>query len=155
MSDQPSKLTAYITVAFCAAIAAFCLYLSFDTFQTHRRYPSEGITAQAYPTSNKYTETRRRFGIKSYDTDLAFKTANGQTVRLPDHNISKDELATLQQGQTIAREYLPEDPAGTARRPGDLMGIWVTLFIALVAAFIGWGYWPSSKAEAETDTPQA
>lgn len=150
MEEKPtSKLTAYICVAFCAAIAAVCLFMSFGHFQDHRRYPGEGQTAQAYPTSNKYTETRRRFGIKSYDTDLAFKTANGQTIHLPNHNISKAELAILQQGQTIAREYLPEDPAGTARRPGDLFGLWVTLAISLVALLFAWGYWPSNQ---ETDT---
>lgn len=97
------------------------------------RYPTEGITAEAYPTSDQYTETRRRFGLKSYDTDLAFKTPDGKVVHLKEANISSDELATLQEGKNIVREYLPEDPQGTARRQGDMMGVWIFLAIGVIS----------------------
>ena len=146
-----SKLTYFICSLLAIAIGLFSAWMSFDKFSTHQRYPTEGRVAEAYPTSSHYTETRRRFGIKSYDTDLAFKTESGQVVHLNNANISKDELAILQTGKNIEREYLPDDPEGTARAKGDTMGIWITLLIALVGFGFGVYYMRVALGKAKPD----
>lgn len=128
-----NKLNYGISILIAFIISGVCFWQGAGKFSEHNRYPTEGIAAEAYPTSDHYTETRRRFGIKSYDTDLAFKTPEGQVVHLKGANISSDELAALQEGKNIVREYLPEDPQGTARRQGDMIGIWVFLAIGVIA----------------------
>lgn len=128
-----NKLNYGISILIALIISGVCFQQGAGKFSEHNRYPTEGITAEAYPTSDQYTETRRRFDIKSYDIDLAFKTPDGKVVHLKEANISSDELATLQEGKNIVREYLPEDPQGTARRQGDMMGVWIFLAIGVIS----------------------
>lgn len=148
-----SKATYFICALIAIGVGLFGGWFTFDKYSLHNRYPSEGKIAEAYPTSDHYTETRKRFGIKSYDTDLAFTADNGQTIHLKNTNISKDELAILQTGKPIEREYLPDDPQNTARAKGDMMGIWIGLALMLVGLGIGIYYMMVALGKAKPDNP--
>ena len=133
------------------------VYIYMDSAAIDRRFEQESVlTAEAVPVSPTYTETRRRWGIKTYATDLRFKTQNGQTVTLRDTDISTAELEQLQHGQPILREYLSGDPH-TTREPGSKAPKWPAAIFAVVGlmiAFFGLG-WKEKAAKKETEAPEA
>lgn len=150
---QVSRGTAFVLVLCFLAFAAFGAYKCFDNIRINSRMGKEGKTAQAHATGRSYTETRRRFGIKTLSTDLAFTTAEGKVVRLTGAEISREELAQLQEGKTIPREYLADDPENTARIPGSKESIWWTLIMVVVGLVGALGYSGDLKKRPEKKRP--
>lgn len=130
---------------------AIGVYIYWGGAQTDNRFEQETVqTAQASPASRQYTETRRRYGMKTYATDLRFQTESGQPVVLRDTDISKEELEKLQQGQTIPREYLVAEPQ-IAREPGKTEPKWpIAIFavVGLMIMFFGLG-WKEKKPQQQ------
>lgn len=134
------------------AVIGVGVYIYMDAAATDSRFEQETVkTAQAEPASRSYTETRRRWGIKTYSTDLRFQTEDGRPVLLRDTDISSEELEQLQRGQTIPREYLAADPR-TTREPGRTEPKWPAAIFAAVGLFIavfglGWKEKPGKGQE--------
>lgn len=110
-------------------------------------------TAQVEPASTQYTETRGKFGIKSYKTSLGFTAENGQRVVVRDAYISKEELDKFLAGETITREYLVADPQ-TTREQGKnepKWPAWLMAGIGVVLLLSGLGSGKSDEEEAEPE----
>lgn len=133
------------------AVIAFGVYLLMDAFATDKRFESGTVkVAQAVPASSEYTETRSKFGlVKSYKTDLGFKTEQGEDVFVRGANISKEELDQLQAGQPIAREYLADEP-NKIRAPGEKEPKWLAFVFMVVGLVIGLVGLGGGKDEEET-----
>ncbi|XXQ68167.1 hypothetical protein ACKLNO_11310 [Neisseriaceae bacterium B1] len=119
------------------AAIAFGVYFYINASQTDKRFESEAVAiGKAIPASSQYTETRGKFGLgKSYKTDLGFKDKSGQDIFLNNEVISEEELAALQAGKSIEREYLVAEPH-VARVPGQTESKWISWLFALVGIVI-------------------
>lgn len=137
---------------FLCAIGAFAIggYMYMQMAATDKLFAQGPVkTAQLEPASTQYTETRGRFGIKSYKTALGYTTENGQRVTVREAYISKAELDQLLAGQPITREYLVDDPQKT-REPGKgepKWPAWIVFAVGAVLLVVAWGEGKGSKAE--------
>lgn len=140
-------------------LAAFAIagYMYMQMAATDKLFTQGPVaTAQFEPASSQYTETRGRFGIKTYKTALGYTTGSGQKVVVRDAYISKEELQQFQAGQPITREYLVNDPQ-TTREPGKTEPKWpalIAVVVGIVLLITGWGSGrKEDEAEASDNTP--
>ncbi|MBH5328566.1 hypothetical protein H9Q10_02630 [Eikenella sp. S3360] len=104
-----SRLKLIIHTLFLAALSSLLCIIALGVYAHGARYARFAnepyATTEARSYSGRYSRQRQ-----SWETDLVFNTATGQTLRLRGERISAGEKTLLEAGHPVRRHYLLAAP---------------------------------------------